>query len=51
MNYTSYYAKLNKVESVAVPISISLSIPMGVIIKSYKKLAPSWSILSEYKKT
>lgn len=49
MNYTSYYAKLNKVESVAVPISISLSIPMGVIIKSYKKLAPSWSILSEYK--
>ena len=49
MNYTSYYAKLNKVETVAVPISISLSVPKGVVMKSYKKLAPSWSILNEYK--
>ena len=49
MNYTSYYARLNKVEKVAVPISISPSAPNGVVMKSYKKLAPSWSILSEYK--
>lgn len=41
MNYTSYYARLNKVEKVAVPISISLSVPNGVVMKSYKKLAPS----------
>lgn len=48
--YTSYFAKLNKIPSNIVPIAICGWPPKwynGIVEKS---VAPSWDILSEYKK-
>lgn len=47
--YTTYYAVLKKLPEDVVPISIAGRKPEGVDIIEYKKLSPSWSILSELK--
>lgn len=50
MLYTSYFAKLPELlQSDITPVAISISVPDGVRILRYKKLAPTWSILSQYK--
>lgn len=50
MIYTSYFPKVNKlVENGLIPIAICGGIPEGYIWRWYRKLAPSWSIYSEYK--
>ena len=50
--YTSYFAKVKKLdESGYCPISIAVKSPDWFIGPSLKQLAPSWSILSEYKET
>ena len=50
MIYTSYFAKIKKLEqSHITPISIALKSPDWYHGSEYKKLAPTWSILSEYK--
>ena len=47
---TSYYARLNKLPDDYVPIAISLSVPNGIDIPKYKKLAPAWDVLDRYKR-
>ena len=50
MIYTSYFAKSRQLENAGiVPISISLWPPRGWAGYTYKKLAPTQRILSEYK--
>ena len=46
---TTYYADLKNLSPDVVPISIAGKKPEGVGILEYKRLAPSWSIFSEYK--
>ena len=48
--YTTYFAKLSKLPSNIVPISICLWPPKGVQIQSFPHLAPTQSILQEYKR-
>lgn len=48
--YTTYFAKLSKLPSDIVPISICLWPPKGVQIQSFPRLAPTQSILQEYKR-
>lgn len=48
--YTSYFANINHLNSAGIiPIAISRSIPKWYDGLVYKKLAPSYSILNEYK--
>ena len=48
--YTSYFAKAYQYpDDKYTCIAISVGIPKGFNIKSYKKLAPSWDIIQEYK--
>jgi len=49
--YTSYFSKLRYLPDNAMPVSISLSSPGWYKGKRYKILAPSWSILSEWRQT
>lgn len=51
VNYTSYFARLRRgLSERLVPISISLKTPSEAgQIARYPALAPSWSILDEYK--
>ena len=48
--YTTYFAKLSKLPNNIVPISICLWPPKGVQIQSFPRLAPTQSILQEYKR-
>ena len=48
--YTSYFAQLRKIPADIVPISISLYSPKGYAGAEYKKLAPTRSILNEWKR-
>lgn len=50
MIYTSYFAKLKKLPADLIPISISIYPPKGWSGLQYKKLAPSASILSDWKR-
>jgi hypothetical protein len=47
--YTSYFAKLKTLPSDILPISICAKTPFWYDGVQYPKLAPSWSILCEYK--
>lgn len=47
--YTSYFAKIRSLPDNFVPISISIYPPKGWTGLEYKQLAPSASILSEWK--
>jgi len=47
--YTSYFANISNLPKDALPISIALYPPKGTFIIEYKLLAPSKSILDEYK--
>lgn len=47
--YTSYFANIKKLPKDVVPISICGKAPEGYTGLQYKKLAPSWSIWSEWK--
>lgn len=49
--YTSYFAKLNKIDSNIKPVAICAMIPKNIKIPNIKKLAPTWDILKEYKTT
>lgn len=50
MIYTSYFRNIKKLESDGIiPIAICGGIPEGYKGRWYKKVAPSWSIYSEYK--
>lgn len=49
MYYTSYFAKIKKLPPDVVPIAICGKSPEGYKGLEYKKLAPSWSIYSEWK--
>ena len=50
MIYTSYFANIkNLEENDLIPIAICGGIPEGYHGRWYKKVAPSWSIYSEYK--
>lgn len=50
MIYTSYFGKIKELEeNNLIPIAICGGIPNEYRGKWYKKLAPSWSIFSEYK--
>ena len=51
MIYTSYFAKLNKLPSDIVPISIALKTPYWFKGLEYKKLAPSFDILKRWKES
>ena len=51
MIYTSYFARCNKLPKGLVPISIARQAPAGYKGLEYKTLAPTWDILSEYKRT
>ena len=51
MIYTSYFSKINKLPDNIVPISISAKPPKGYKGLQYKKLAPTYQILMEWKKT
>ena len=51
MIYTSYFAKLNKLPSDIVPISIALKPPSWYKGLEYKKLAPSFDILKRWKQS
>lgn len=50
MIYTSYFAKLRALPSVYVPIAICRSVPKGYNGLRYLPLAPSSSVLYEYKR-
>ena len=50
MIHTSYFAKLKKLPADLIPISISIYPPRGWNGLQYKKLAPSASILSDWKR-
>lgn len=49
MLYTSYFAKMKKLPSDVVPISIALKPPYWYKGLEYKKLAPSFDILKRWK--
>lgn len=49
MIYTSYFAKANKLPENIVPISISAKPPKGYKGLQYKKLAPTYQILMDWK--
>ena len=49
--YTSYYGRMKYLPKNIIPVSISLSMPKDIHIRKYLALAPSWSILNEYKLT
>ena len=49
MIYTSYFARLKKLPNNMIPISICAKTPSWYNGLEYKKLAPSYSILMEYK--
>lgn len=50
MLYTSYFSKLDVLlRNGITPVAISLSIPQGINVLRYKKLAPTWDILRQYK--
>lgn len=52
MIYTSYFSMIPKIiENNLYPIAICGGLPNGYNGLWYKKLAPSWSIYSEYKET
>lgn len=51
MIYTSYFAKLNKLPSDVIPISIALKTPYWFKGLEYKKLAPSFDILKRWKES
>ena len=52
MIYTSYFAKLKDVRDLGItPVSIAQGVPKGIEILSYKKLAPSWALIREYKQS
>lgn len=51
MIYTSYFGNLKKLPKDFVPIAICGKSPDFYKGLEYKKLAPSWSIYSEYKRT
>lgn len=50
MIYTSYFAKIKKSPWYYTPVSICAKPPNGYSGLEYKKLAPSYSILMEYKR-
>lgn len=50
MLYTTYFSKLRSLPAEIVPISISMYPPQGYNGPQYKVLAPSKSILSDYKR-
>lgn len=50
MLYTSYFANLRKLDKV-LPVSICAKTPSWFEGLEYKKLAPTYDILMEYKKT
>jgi len=50
MIYTSYFAKLKKIPWYYKPISICAKSPTGYTGLQYKKLAPTYSILMDYKR-
>jgi hypothetical protein len=49
MIYTSYFAKLKKLPYNVVPIAICAKVPEWFKGKQYKKLAPTYDILMQYK--
>lgn len=49
MLYTTYFAKLRNLPPNVIPISICAKPPAGYVGLQYKKLAPTYSILMEYK--
>lgn len=49
MIYTSYFAKANRLPNNVIPIAICAKAPEGYKGLQYKKLAPSYSILMEWK--
>ena len=49
MIYTTYFAQLRNLPEHIVPISIARSTPKWFTGLEYKKLAPTWEILSEWK--
>lgn len=49
MIYTSYFAKLKKLPNDVIPISICAKAPSWYNGLEYKKLAPSYDILMQYK--
>ena len=52
MNYTSYFAKLKRIENIAIPISIAYSTPkMYEWMIRYEKLAPTKDMLDEFEET
>ena len=51
MIYTSYFSKINKLPQNIIPISISAKPPKGYVGLQYKKLAPTYQILMEWKRT
>lgn len=51
MLYTSYFAKLNKLPSNVIPISISAKAPEWYKGLQYKKLAPKYGFFMEWKKS
>ena len=51
MIYTSYFAKLKQIDKDITPIAICAEIPPWFQGFSYRRLAPTWTMLSEYKRT
>ena len=51
MIYTTYFAKLKTLPKDIVPISICAKVPNGYRGLEYKKLAPSYELLSKWKQT
>lgn len=51
MIYTTYFAKLKTLPKDIVPISICAKVPNGYHGLEYKKLAPSYELLSKWKQT
>lgn len=48
--YTSYFAKVYQFpDDKYTCITISVGVPKAINVKSYKKLAPLWDIVQEYK--
>ncbi|RLI53634.1 MAG: hypothetical protein DRO87_11325 [Candidatus Thorarchaeota archaeon] len=52
MIYTSYFARLKDVRNLGItPVSVAQGLPRGIEILSYRKLAPPWGLIKEYKRT
>lgn len=52
MNYTSYFAKLKRIENITIPISIAYSTPeIYEWMIRYEKLAPTEDMLDEFEET